>query len=92
MTDREKLEAIRVLAGERLRECSCPARCGWCLVLEGILSILSSPESEGEAEKALGNLLAVIHRDGGHYQAEHGTEKAAKDAEAVVLADRARKS
>ena len=22
----------------------------------------------------LGNLLAVIHRDGGHYESEHGTE------------------
>lgn len=31
--------------------------------------------------KALGNLLARIHRDGGHYQAEHGTEKACIDAE-----------
>ena len=28
----------------------------------------------------LSNLLAVIHSDGGHYQAEHGTEKAVKDA------------
>jgi len=28
----------------------------------------------------LGNLLAVIHRDGGHYESEHGTEKAVTDA------------
>ena len=28
----------------------------------------------------LGNLLAVIHRDGGHYESEHGTEKACADA------------
>ena len=28
----------------------------------------------------LGNLLAVIHSDGAHYQAEHGTEKAVRDA------------
>jgi hypothetical protein len=32
------------------------------------------------AEQALGNLLAVIHGDGGHYQSEHGTEKAVADA------------
>lgn len=32
------------------------------------------------SEKALGNLLAVIHRDGGHYLAEHGLEKAVEDA------------
>ena len=28
--------------------------------------------------------MARIHRDGGHYQAEHGTEKAAKDADLIV--------
>lgn len=28
----------------------------------------------------LGELLAVIHCDGGHYQAEHGTAKATNDA------------
>lgn len=33
---------------------------------------------------ALGNLLAVIHRDGGQYLAEHGVEKACADAEAEV--------
>lgn len=41
----------------------------------------------GERERerqALGNLLAVIHRDGGHYQAEHGSKKAAEDAETLV--------
>ena len=33
----------------------------------------------GEAG-AVGDLLAVIHGDGGHYQAEHGTAKAAAEA------------
>lgn len=33
----------------------------------------------------LGNLLARIHRDGGHYQDEHGTEKACADAETAVV-------
>lgn len=28
----------------------------------------------------LGELLAVIHRDGGHYLAKHGTEKSVKAA------------
>jgi hypothetical protein len=31
-------------------------------------------------EYLLGNLLAIIHRDGGHYLAEHGWEKAVEDA------------
>lgn len=34
----------------------------------------------------LGDLLARIHRDGGHYVMEHGFEKAAADAEAKVIA------
>jgi len=28
----------------------------------------------------LGNILAIMHGDGGHYQADHGTEKAVEDA------------
>lgn len=34
----------------------------------------------GQNAKLLGELLAVIHGDGGHYQNEHGTEKAVEDA------------
>jgi len=33
----------------------------------------------------LGQLLAVIHRDGGHYQEKHGTEKAVYDAKDIVF-------
>jgi hypothetical protein len=36
-----------------------------------------------EAQRSLGNLLAIIHRDGGHYQAEHGTTKAVEDAHLI---------
>jgi hypothetical protein len=44
-----------------------------------------SPAGE---RRALLNLLAVIHRDGGHYAAKYGTEKASDDAEALVIATR----
>ena len=40
---------------------------------------------EKEVKKAVGNLLARIHRDGGHYQAEPGTLKALEDAEREVV-------
>ena len=40
----------------------------------------------------LGDLLAVIHCDGGHYQAEHGTAMAIEDAIAVVHSIRAQNS
>ncbi len=38
---------------------------------------------------AVSDLLAIIHRDGGHYQAQHGLDKAAREAEAIVQAERA---
>jgi hypothetical protein len=38
----------------------------------------------------LRNLLAVIHRDGGHYVAEFGIEQASADAEILVVGLRAR--
>jgi hypothetical protein len=42
------------------------------------------PAADLEALRAdnrhLGNLLAVIHGDGGHYQQQHGTAKACEDA------------
>ena len=31
------------------------------------------------------NLLAVIHRDGGHYVDKHGVVKACSDAEKIVV-------
>ncbi|MFN8681249.1 hypothetical protein ACDP63_08860 [Paracoccus sp. P2] len=34
--------------------------------------------------KWLGELLAVIHRDGGHYQSQHGDEKAVDEAHMIV--------
>jgi len=37
-------------------------------------------------EQQLGNLLARIHRDGGHYIAKHGWDKAAEDADAKCVA------
>ena len=35
--------------------------------------------------QSFGNVLAVIHRDGGHYITKHGHEKASKDAIKIVL-------
>ena len=37
-----------------------------------------------ELRAELQNLLAVIHRDGGHYTAEHGLEKSVQDAMRLV--------
>ena len=46
-------------------------------------------EHYGRAEAAevdISNLLAIIHRDGGHYQEEHGRDKALEDAKVDVAA------
>jgi len=43
-----------------------------------------APQKE-QTEDCLLNLLAVIHRDGGHYTAEHGVQKSAEDAEKIVF-------
>lgn len=56
----------------------------------GVSITTPTPLYEGEGLRAkltkLDDLLAVIHRDGGHYQAEHGTAKAIEDAIAEVHA------
>lgn len=38
--------------------------------------------------EAIGNLLAVIHRDGGHYEAQHGIVKACSIAEQIITNER----
>ncbi len=47
---------------------------------------------EDRFRRLLGNLLARIHRDGGHYAGDHGWEKACKDAEELILALRSRET
>lgn len=42
------------------------------------------PMDSEAPEHNLRNLLAIIHRDGGHYAAEHGLEKATQDAMSIV--------
>lgn len=39
---------------------------------------------------AIGELLAVIHGDGGHYRAQHGTDKACLDALSIIYNLRAK--
>jgi hypothetical protein len=43
-----------------------------------------APVMQDSPRDLLRNLLAVIHRDGGHYAAEHGLEKAVSDAMSLV--------
>lgn len=54
------------------------------------LSLIFHTASEAPAlrahKAAASNLLAVIHRDGGHYQDEHGFVKACADAETITVA------
>ena len=45
--------------------------------------------SHAQLFRKIGNLLAVIHRDGGHYQSEHGLDKAIADAQDRICDTRA---
>ena len=56
-----------------------------CIYMVDLLRADRERRPEREALRAAGNLLAVIHRDGGHYIQEHGWKKAGEDAEAEVL-------
>lgn len=55
-------------------------------LIDGYAQLASERSARQAAEQTLGNILARIHGDGGHYQVEHGVEKAAKDAHAKVVA------
>jgi hypothetical protein len=55
------------------------------------IALLERNIARGEKEaleQKMGNLLAVIHRDGGHYIDEHGFDAAIEDAKDVVYRDR----
>ena len=57
-----------------------------CLVGATTYLIERAEKAEADRDTArrwLGELLAIIHRDGGHYQAEHGNQKAVEDAHQV---------
>ena len=48
-------------------------------------TILHNMEAELRVEnQSFGNVLAVIHRDGGHYITQHGHKKASEDAIEIV--------
>lgn len=49
-------------------------------------------EENKRLKQLLGDLLARIHRDGGHYVSEHGWDKAYEDADAKVAELNARQS
>jgi len=49
------------------------------------LALLDELDQARADNEALLNLLAVIHRDGGHYTGKHGVIKSADDAATVVI-------
>ena len=58
----------------------------WCADRDDFLA--SQQGKQCSTTQLVGDLLAVIHRDGGHYQDEHGIAKALIDAKEVVNQDR----
>ena len=71
------LDALLVLIGEEVYVAAHHVK-----VLAALHMALAKPASDDS--KHLNNLLCRIHRDGGHYQGQHGTDKAVADADLIV--------
>lgn len=54
--------------------------------VSGDKASICAVETATRAEEALGELLALIHRDGGHHTAEVGLQRSYNDAEIVLAA------
>src|SRR5574337_661402 len=59
---------------------------GWSKEVPPGTKLFAHPPAQAAQVDQVGELLAIIHGDGGHYRAEHGTEKAAADAIPKVYA------
>lgn len=63
-----------------------PCACGaWHNAKEWIEKLNIKLDFAKKENQAFGNVLAVIHRDGGHYITKHGHVKASKDAISMVI-------
>jgi len=49
-------------------------------VIEAVMTLPAFQEAEPDYKRLLSGLLAVLHRDGGHFELEHGTERAVSAA------------
>jgi hypothetical protein len=59
------------------------------IIIEALDEVVTIRKSQGVYKHLLENLLAIIHRDGGHYTHKHGLEKAVKDAKEEIVSLRA---
>ena len=58
------------------------------VIIEAIDELIALRKYSDIYKHILQNLLAIIHRDGGHYTEEHGLEKSVEDAIKVVAKER----
>jgi hypothetical protein len=86
--ERSLSEAARELKarGERIAELELAAQKSY----REINMMIESLFNQDVRAQETGNLLAIIHRDGGHYESKHGTQKATEDAKEIVYGLRAR--
>lgn len=61
------------------------------VVREAVAAIIALQGERDEKSNQLGDLLAIIHRDGGQYQEAHGNKKAVDDAH-LIWADLMRRA
>ncbi len=66
-----------------------PCACGaWHNAKEWLGKLNKKLDTAKKENQSFGNVLAVVHRDGGHYITLHGHDKASKDAMKIVTETR----
>jgi DNA mismatch repair ATPase MutS len=79
----EKMKIICEECKAEFETCDCFDRHGRKVIenlKKELAEMTSSRDFYKEENQSFGNVLAVIHRDGGHYITEHGHVKASRDA------------
>ena len=83
-SDQDLIEAQTAIKNNLILSKPTPIMVHYPTIIEAINELLLLRKRSKMYKHYLNNLLAVIHRDGGHYTQEHGIEKSAKDAEKKI--------
>ncbi len=78
----ERLRGLKTWAAENLDQDDASS------MIHDLDKVILVVEKTGKERQSFGNVLAVIHRDGGHYIQKHGVDKACKDAISKISDDK----
>jgi len=83
-SNKELQEAIVALKNAFVLTKLDPIMVHYPAIWDGLNELLTRRRQKTIYKHLLQNLLAVIHRDGGHYTDKHGIEKSVEDAIAII--------